>query len=92
MNPKRLSRRLFRAINDARNELWISPISTWEIVLLYEKGRLKLADGPESWVQRALSLAPLREAPVTPTRSLWRHVRSAFPIAIQPTGYGWQLR
>jgi PIN domain nuclease of toxin-antitoxin system len=65
MNPKRLSRRLFRAINDARNELWISPISTWEIVLLYEKGRLKLPDGPESWVQRALSLAPLREAPVT---------------------------
>jgi len=62
---ERLSRRLFRAINDPRNELWISPISTWEIVLLHEKGRLKLADGPESWVQKAMSLAPLQEAPVT---------------------------
>jgi len=51
-NSERLSRRLFRAINDPRNELWISPISTWEIVLLYEKGRLKLADGPESWFRR----------------------------------------
>ena len=39
-NSERLSRRLFRAINDPRNELWISPISTWEIVVLYEKGRL----------------------------------------------------
>jgi PIN domain nuclease of toxin-antitoxin system len=64
-NSERLSRRLFRAINDPRNELWISPISTWEIVLHYEKGRLKLADGPELWVQKAMSLAPLREAPVT---------------------------
>ena len=64
-NSERLSRRLFRAINDPRNELWISPISTWEIVLLCERGRLKLADGPELWVQKAISLAPLREAPVT---------------------------
>jgi PIN domain nuclease of toxin-antitoxin system len=64
-NSERLSRRLFRAINDPRNELWISPISTWEIVVLYEKGRLKLADGPESWAQKAMSRAPLREAPVT---------------------------
>src|SRR5580692_2074331 len=63
--PDRLSRRVDRATNDPRNEIWISPISTWEIVLLYEKGRLKLADGPELWVQKAMSLAPLREAPVT---------------------------
>ena len=64
-NSERLSRRLFRAINDPRNELWISPISTWEIVVLYEKGRLKLTDGPALWVQKAMSLAPLQEAPVT---------------------------
>ena len=64
-NSERLSRRLFRAINNPRNEIWISPISTWEIVLLHEKGRLKLANGPESWAQKAMSLAPLREAPVT---------------------------
>ena len=54
--PDRLSRRVDRAINDPRNEIWISPISTWEIVLLYEKGRLKLADGPALWVQKAMSL------------------------------------
>ncbi len=34
-------------------------------MLLYEKRRLKLADGPESWVQKAMSLAPLQEAHVT---------------------------
>ena len=63
--PDRLSHRVDRAINDSRNELWISPISTWEIVLLHERGRVKIADGPESWLQKAMSLAPLREAPVT---------------------------
>jgi PIN domain nuclease of toxin-antitoxin system len=63
--PDRLSRRVDRAINDPRNEIWISPMSTWEIVLLHEKGRLKLADGPALWVQKAMSLAPLQEAPVT---------------------------
>lgn len=63
--PDRLSHRVDRAINDARNELWVSPLTIWEIVLLHEKGRLKLAAGPESWVQKAMSLAPLHEAPLT---------------------------
>ncbi len=65
LSPERLSRRVTRAISDARNELWVSPVSTWEIVLLCERGRLKLADGPEAWIQKALTLAPLREAPLT---------------------------
>jgi len=61
----RLSHRVIRAIKDARNELWVSPVSTWEIVLLHERGRLKLADGPEAWLQKAMTVAPLREAPLT---------------------------
>jgi PIN domain nuclease of toxin-antitoxin system len=65
LNPERLSPRVARAINDPRNELWISPISTWEIVLLCERGRLKLDGGPEVWMQKALTVAPLREAPLT---------------------------
>src|SRR5579864_6664736 len=65
LNPERLSHRVTRAINDPRNELWISPVSTWEIVLLCERGRLKLADGPDVWIRQALTVAPLREAPLT---------------------------
>jgi PIN domain nuclease of toxin-antitoxin system len=65
LNPEWLSHRVTRAINDPRNELWISPVSTWEIVLLCERGRLKLADGPDVWIRQALTVAPLREAPLT---------------------------
>jgi PIN domain nuclease of toxin-antitoxin system len=32
-NSERLSHRLYRAINDPRNELWISPISTQRVRL-----------------------------------------------------------
>jgi PIN domain nuclease of toxin-antitoxin system len=65
LDTDRLKHRVFRAINDPRNELWVSPVSTWEISLLYDSGRLKLTDGPETWVQKAITLAPLREAPLT---------------------------
>ena len=65
LNPDRLTPRVDRAINDPRNELWLSPVSTWEITLLYDSGRLKLAEGPEAWLEKAMALAPLREAPLT---------------------------
>ena len=64
-DTERLERRVFRVINDPRNELWVSPVSTWEISLLYDGGRLKLTGNPEAWVQKAMTLAPLREAPLT---------------------------
>jgi PIN domain nuclease of toxin-antitoxin system len=64
-DPDRLARGVDRAINDSRNELWVSPVSTWEISLLYDSGRLKLTGGPNAWVQEAMTRAPLREAPLT---------------------------
>jgi PIN domain nuclease of toxin-antitoxin system len=40
-NPK-LSQNLQTAIADPDNELWLSPISIWEALLLAEKGRMAL--------------------------------------------------
>jgi PIN domain nuclease of toxin-antitoxin system len=65
LETDRLGSRVFRAINDPRNELWVSPVSTWEISLLHDSGRMRLADGPEAWLEKAMALAPLREAPLT---------------------------
>jgi PIN domain nuclease of toxin-antitoxin system len=42
LNPSRLSRRASKVIADSRNELWISPVTTWEILFLHRKGRLTL--------------------------------------------------
>ena len=65
LNPSRLSRRVAKVIGDSRNELWISPVTTWEILFLHRKGRLNLKDGPASWISTALTRVPYREATLT---------------------------
>src|SRR5215469_14268194 len=40
MQAERLSRRVARILADTQNELWLSPISIWELTLLCQKGRL----------------------------------------------------
>ena len=61
--PKRLSRRVHKELTDTDNELWLSPVSTWEALLLHAKGRIELPGSPVEWIARAT--APMREAPLT---------------------------
>ena len=65
-SPDRLTKRVKTALGSARNELWLSPISVWEFLVLAEKGGLKLDRLAASWVEAALA-APgtLRDAPMT---------------------------
>ncbi|MFZ0956271.1 MAG: type II toxin-antitoxin system VapC family toxin [Candidatus Sulfotelmatobacter sp.] len=62
-DPKRLGRRLLRELHNPENELWLSPISTWEALMLHDKGRVRLHGDPDAWVIRAT--APFQEAPLT---------------------------
>lgn len=68
--PERLSPRVRRALRDQRNELWLSPISVWELTVLSAKGRVVLKEEVATWVSRAISAGPLREAPLTHEISL----------------------
>jgi len=63
--PENLSRRVARALEDSANELWLSAISTWELVVLVERRRLALDATVDVWVAEAMRRAPLKEAPVT---------------------------
>jgi PIN domain nuclease of toxin-antitoxin system len=62
-DPKRLGRRVRRELSNPANELWLSPISTWEALILNAKGRVRLTGDLRDWVQRAT--APMHEAPLT---------------------------
>ena len=59
----RLGKRIQRELRSSENELWLSPISSWEALILHEKGRLHLHADLKGWVARAT--APFREAPIT---------------------------
>jgi PIN domain nuclease of toxin-antitoxin system len=61
--PKQLSPNVQHELRDPNNELWLSPVSTWEVLLLNAKGRIRLHGGSRDWVARATM--HLREAPLT---------------------------
>ncbi|HEX8815228.1 MAG TPA: type II toxin-antitoxin system VapC family toxin [Terriglobales bacterium] len=59
----RLSHRVQQELRNRDNELWISPVSTWEALTLNAKGRIRLHTDLTEWVTKAT--APFREAPLT---------------------------
>ncbi|MBZ5597774.1 MAG: type II toxin-antitoxin system VapC family toxin [Acidobacteriia bacterium] len=62
-DPGRLGQRIQRELKNSENELWLSPISTWEALTLNAKGRIRLHGNLSEWVGRAT--APFHEAPLT---------------------------
>ncbi|MBE9122790.1 type II toxin-antitoxin system VapC family toxin [Tychonema sp. LEGE 07199] len=62
LGDPRLSRSLQMAIGDRNTEIWLSPISIWETLMLAEKGRISLQPDPVTWVNLALKTLETREA------------------------------
>jgi PIN domain nuclease of toxin-antitoxin system len=61
--PDRLGTRVIQELRNRENEIWLSPISTWEALMLHAKGRIRLPPDLAQWLARAT--APLLEAPLT---------------------------
>jgi PIN domain nuclease of toxin-antitoxin system len=47
--PARLGRRLRHQLRDRSNQLWLSPVSSWEALLLNTKGRIRLHGDLSEW-------------------------------------------
>jgi PIN domain nuclease of toxin-antitoxin system len=62
IEPANLSRKVVRELENPKNELWLSPISVWEALILARKGRVKLDGKPEMWIREALLKSNLKEA------------------------------
>ncbi len=65
LEPERLSRRVDKALADPANELWLSPISVGELIVLLRKGRLTLLNDVAAWVAKTIQDLQLTEAPFT---------------------------
>jgi PIN domain nuclease of toxin-antitoxin system len=65
LEPERLSARVARQLTQAENEIWLSPVSIWELRLLQDKGRVRLIPDAVSWINDNLTRLGIREAPLT---------------------------
>ena len=65
LEPKRLSRRVAGVLSNSANEVWISPVSTWEILTLSARGRITLLPNAHDWITASITRAVFREAPLT---------------------------
>lgn len=65
VQPERLGKRVIRALQRDDAELWLSPISVWELVNLVDRDRIRLGSPADHWIEEALRRVPLHEAPVT---------------------------
>ena len=63
--PSRLAPRVREILANAENELWLSPISVWELTLLCRKGRFRVSPDIPSWVTKTIHELHLTEAPLT---------------------------
>lgn len=62
--PDRLSRRILDKLEDPGCDLWFSPISVWETLLLAEKGQILLQGNMIRAVRHLFRRIPFKEAPL----------------------------
>ena len=65
LDPDRLSPRVAAALEDEANQLWLSPIVIWEVLIFAERGRVVLEPDAPTWVRKVLQTIPFHEAPLT---------------------------
>ena len=65
LEPSKLSKQVTDVLENALNEFWLSPITTWEIMILAEKNRITLdGSNPSEWIKKVYSRIPFKEAPL----------------------------
>ena len=63
--PQKLHRRVAAAMRHDDAQLWLSPVSIWEFLLLALADRLSIEGDPFEWVNTALERLPTHQAPFT---------------------------
>lgn len=64
LEPVRLAKQVAAELENPDNELWLSPISLWEVLILVEKRLVVLDLDAAAWIRRVLARVPFKEAPL----------------------------
>ncbi len=62
LEPSKLKIQIAEILNNGENELFISPISLWETLILAERGKIELHPTPEEWISEAIERSSVKEA------------------------------
>jgi PIN domain nuclease of toxin-antitoxin system len=65
LDPSRLGEDVRAALGSPDNEIWLSPVSVWEALVLAERGRIAVSGDTSAWVRQMVSAVPRREATLT---------------------------
>lgn len=65
LDPERLNQNVSNALRSSDNEIWLSPISVWEALMLVDRGLIFVAGDPTQWVEAMIRALPRREARLT---------------------------
>jgi PIN domain nuclease of toxin-antitoxin system len=65
LEPSRLVKAVASELENPANEFWISPLTTWEILILGAKGRVLLEPDPVTWIRNVYRTIPFQQAPLT---------------------------
>lgn len=65
LTPEKLNKNTEAVLLNEDNELFISPITIWETLVLAEKNRVVLKPSPKEWVLESLKKSPVNETKLT---------------------------
>jgi PIN domain nuclease of toxin-antitoxin system len=65
LEKQRIKKALAAALEDPENQLWLSPVSVWEAMVLFQKGSIQVASDPDIWIRQALAKGFVAEAALT---------------------------
>ena len=65
LEKKRIRKRLTATLEDPANQLFLSAVSVWEAMMLFQNGNIEFAGDPQVWVRLALAHGFVAEAPLT---------------------------
>jgi len=77
LEPGRLSADVHFALSSSGNELWLSPVSIWEVTVLLRKRRISLPEQFHGWLEESVQALRLREVALT-----WRIAAELQTLAI----------
>ena len=61
---RKLGPKTKRLLEQSRTQLWLSPITIWECLILERDHRIRLEPNPLRWAREVLAVHPFQEAPL----------------------------